>query len=566
MKTIRLKMFLTGIFVCLSIATAWADVPVDADHFPDEGFRKWLSVTTFGEDGIITDAEINGIDHIEVVNGDDWTVKSVKGIKYLTKLTSLYLVYTIDEIDLTECPQLTELLISWWGECQMTSIDLSPVPLLEKFTCVGAHIKSLDLRNNPLITDLFVWDCPDLETMDISNCKKLYDLRCDGTLLSSIDVSNCNKLYQFNCFGCPNLTSINVTGCTDLCYFRCWDTPVASIDVSTCEKLAEYLCDRTNMTRLDLSHNGGITVLACTGGKLQEIILPNSLVHTIDCHDNPQLTTLSISGNSHLRTINFSNTQVEAVDLSACEELDLLVCNDTPLSSLDLTNSRILVGLNCANTKLTSLNLSNCMELDYAFVNNCQLSTLTFPSSGCKIATLDCKDNKLSELDLRGCGQLLALECQNNQLTSLLLDPIVYPADYPDFRYELGTLNVYNNQLKGEVIDALISKLLPREYETSIWFYDAISGKEGNYMTPDQVAAAKAKNWYPCYLNYIDPSNPDPEQAVWYNYEGGNVSGIQQLMINQHGDIYHSVDGVRQQGKPTRKGLYIKNNKKILVR
>lgn len=115
-------MFLTGIIACLSITTAWADIPIDEAHFPDEGFRKWMSHMTFGEDGIITDAEINGIDHLEVVNGDDWTVKSVKGIKYFTKLTSLYMVWTIDNVDLTECPQLEVLLVGWWGECQMTSI------------------------------------------------------------------------------------------------------------------------------------------------------------------------------------------------------------------------------------------------------------------------------------------------------------------------------------------------------------------------------------------------------------------------------------------------------------
>ena len=566
MKTSRLKMFLAGVIACLSITTAWADIPIDAAHFPDEGFRKWMSVTTFGEDGIITDAEIDGIDHLEVVNGDDWTVKSVKGIKYFPKLTSLYMVWTIDNVDLTECPQLEVLLVGWWGECQMTSIDLSPVPNLKKFTCVGSHIKSLDLRNNPLITDLFVWDCPDLETMDISNCKKLYDLRCDGTLLSSIDVSNCKDLYLFNCFGCPNLTSINVTGCTDLCYFSCYDTPVASIDVSTCEKLAEYHCHRTNMTRLDLYHNGGITVLACTGGKLQEIILPNSLVHTIDCHDNPQLTTLNISGSSHLRTINFSNTQVANVDLSACQELGLLVGWGTPLSELDLTNCPDIGEIDCADTKLTSLNLSGCLQLDRVKVDNCQLTTLKMPASGCKIATLDCKDNKLSELDLRGCGQLMTLECQNNQLTSLLLNPIIYPDDYPDFRYELGTLCVYNNKLRDTAVDALINKLLPREYETDLWFYDAISGKEGNYMTPEQVAAAKAKNWSPLYQNYVDPSNPQPEQITWYSYEGGNISSIQLQKADQHDGIYHTIEGIRLQGQPTQKGLYIRNNKKILVK
>ena len=85
-------------------------------------------------------------------------------------------------------------------------------------------------------------------------------------------------------------------------------------------------------------------------------------------------------------------------------------------------------------------------------------------------------------------------------------------------------------------------------------------------MTPEQAAAAKAKNWNPCYLDYIDPSNPDPEQAVWYSYEGGDLSGIYQPKANQQDDTYYSVSGIRQQGQPTRKGLYIKNNKKILMK
>ena len=85
MKTSRLKMFLTGIITYLSITPAWANIPIDAAHFPDEGFREWMTHQPFGEDGVITDAEINGIDHLEVVNDGDWTVKSVKGIKYFPK-------------------------------------------------------------------------------------------------------------------------------------------------------------------------------------------------------------------------------------------------------------------------------------------------------------------------------------------------------------------------------------------------------------------------------------------------------------------------------------------------
>ena len=55
-------------------------------------------------------------------------------------------------------------------------------------------------------------------------------------------------------------------------------------------------------------------------------------------------------------------------------------------------------------------------------------------------------------------------------------------------------------------------------------------------------------------------------KRIWYNYEGGDISGIQQLKANQYDGIYHSIDGIRLQGQPTQKCIYIKSNKKILVK
>ena len=317
MKTNKLRMFLMGMMACLTATTAWADITIDEAHFPDEGFRLWLKEQPFGQDGVITSDEFKNTTSMTIWAGEaDYTIKNVKGLEYFTNLTSLDVTYTVDAVDVSELTLLKTLIVSLWGNSAMTSIDLSQNPLLEEFICVGSAMTSLDLRGNPLLKNLFVNDCTELATMDISNCKKLVDLRCDNTQLSSIDVSNCTDLYEFNCFNCPNLTSINVTNCGELTYFRCFDTPVTSIDVSTCKKLAEYHCARTNMTSLDLTPNGGITVLACSGGKLTEIILPNSLVLDINCQDNPQLTTLTIPGNEHLNTLDFSNTQVSRVDVT----------------------------------------------------------------------------------------------------------------------------------------------------------------------------------------------------------------------------------------------------------
>ena len=532
MKTNKRKKILIGIMTCLSMTIAKADIPIDEAHFPDPGFRHCLKQAPFGEDGIITDAEIKGITNLTIWTEDDsYTIRSVEGIKYFTSMTSLDVTYTVDAIDVSECPQLESLCVSLWGNSEMTSIDLSNNPLLKEFICVGSAIRQLDLTNNPLLTDLFVNDCEQLETMDISNCKKLVDLRCDKTKLSSIDVSNCKDLYQFNCFDCPNLTSIKVTGCEKLCYFRCWDTPVASIDVSTCKALAEYLCDRTNMTKLDLTPNGGI----------------NSLVLDIACQDNPQLTTLTIPGNAHLNTLNFSNTQVSTVDLTSSVLLYELLCNNTKISSLDVTHCPLISNLECTNTPLRTLDLSQGTDLDRVILNDNQLTELKMPAS-CKLVTLDCQNNKLATLDLTGCRQMQVLNCQNNQLTSLMMpDPIVYPDDYTDYRYELYNLDISVNQLKGAAVDAIIDKLPKKEWETSLLAYDTTVQSEGNVFTQAQVDAAKAKNWI-----VTDACT--------------NPTGIHQVKSNKQDNAFYTLSGIRLQGKPARKGVYIKNNKKVLVR
>ena len=548
MKTNKLRMFLMGMMACLTATTAWADITIDEAHFPDEGFRLWLKEQPFGQDGVITSDEFKNTTSMTIWAGEaDYTIKNVKGLEYFTNLTSLDVTYTVDAVDVSELTLLKTLIVSLWGNSAMTSIDLSQNPLLEEFICVGSAMTSLDLRGNPLLKNLFVNDCTELATMDISNCKKLVDLRCDNTQLSSIDVSNCTDLYEFNCFNCPNLTSINVTNCGELTYFRCFDTPVTSIDVSTCKKLAEYHCARTNMTSLDLTPNGGITVLACSGGKLTEIILPNSLVLDINCQDNPQLTTLTIPGNEHLNTLDFSNTQVSTVDVTSSAKLNGLWCSNSALTSIDLTHCPNISILECTNTPLETLDLSGCLDLDMVELSDNQLTTLKMPAS-CKLVTLKCKNNKLTSLDLTGCRQMMWLECQNNQLNSLLMPtPIVYPDDYTEYRYQLSEVDISVNQLKGAVIDAIIDKLPQKEWETALLGYDSTVASEGNVFTQAQIAAAKAKNW------------------IVTNVES-NPSSIQQQRADKRDATWYSLDGIRQQGQPTQKGIYINGTKKVLVK
>jgi hypothetical protein len=78
----------------------------------------------FGYDGIITNAEIAELWHFEIGNSDEWTVLSVKGLNYFPNLKELFLPPSVTTIDLSECPDLTELVLYSADDYQMTSIDL----------------------------------------------------------------------------------------------------------------------------------------------------------------------------------------------------------------------------------------------------------------------------------------------------------------------------------------------------------------------------------------------------------------------------------------------------------
>ena len=67
------------------------------------------------------------------------------------------------------------------------------------------------------------------------------------------------------------------------------------------------------------------------------------------------------------------------------------------LTSLDLSNNTALTSLNCYSNQLTSLDVSNNTAL----------------------TSLDCPNNQLTSLDVTQNSALTLLDCRNNQLTSL---------------------------------------------------------------------------------------------------------------------------------------------------
>ena len=76
------------------------------------------------------------------------------------------------------------------------------------------------------------------------------------------------------------------------------------------------------------------------------------------CHNN-LLTSINLSQNLALASLNCQFNQLTSLDVSHNLALDYLYCSVIKLSTLDVSNNSALTDLSCYDNKLTSLNLRN---------------------------------------------------------------------------------------------------------------------------------------------------------------------------------------------------------------
>lgn len=88
----------------------------------------------------------------------------------------------------------------------------------------------------------------------------------------------------------------------------------------------------------------------------------------------------------------------------------VLDCSYNNISSLDLTQNTALTEVNCRNNKLEELNVAGCSELDSLECQNNQLTSLVLPA-GKVFRSLNCYSNRLTQLDVTGCPGLEYLYC-----------------------------------------------------------------------------------------------------------------------------------------------------------
>lgn len=406
----------------------------------------------------------------------------------------------------------------------LMTLDVSQCSKLEELNCSGNQLMELDVGNQTQLTEL---DCHNnkLTELNVKQNGSLTSLICNDNQLTTLDLSKNNSLSNLNCannrLACLNVTGIGGTitadgnrrpiavrtdgtfdlttlpgfdvskatflnggsvfgttlrvnaGADEVSYqYNCGDgvnrtfifetsLPIneknfpddnfrnyiktykaGSRDVLTVEersKVETIEVEGKNISRLEgIEAFPNLKVLKCGNNSIQKLDLrQNPKLETLKCNEN-QLTQLDLSKNPDIDYLYCSENQLEQLDVSHLQ-LKYLYCSHNDLEQLDVKNSKLLIELDCSkNNRLTALDLDVAHKPNLVRVE-CQNNQLTSLILGENkgLEKLNCANNQLTQLNLNNMSALKELNCANNQLTQLNLKNMI----------SLKELRCQNNQL-----------------------------------------------------------------------------------------------------------------------
>ncbi|MFB9054609.1 hypothetical protein ACFFVB_16090 [Formosa undariae] len=131
--------------------------------------------------------------------------------------------------------------------------------------------------------------------------------------------------------------------------------------------------------------------------------------------------TFSSCSDNNLKSLDLSSN-VNLTDLySHVNQLSSLNCRSNKLPDLDVNPNSALTFLNCSSNEISSLDISGLVNIEQLFLQQNQLTTVNLPSSGSSLWKLEINENQMTDIDVSLFGNLRDLGVHQNQITSLNL-------------------------------------------------------------------------------------------------------------------------------------------------
>lgn len=390
---------------------------------------------------------------------------------------------------------------------ELMALDVSRCYQLKQLNCSVNQLVELDVKNQ---TNLTLLDCHhnELTELDVSQNQNLASLTCDGNQLTTLDLSKNNSLSHLSCaenrLACVDFShmvgstinadgnrhpiAVLTNGTFDLNTLLGFDVGKASnwyggtvsgttlsVKAGANEVSYQYDCGKgvkptfifetslpineknfpdpyfrdyikkfkaggknvltveqqRNVTTIEINNKGvsnlkgieafpNLTELDCGNNSIQKLDLrQNPMLRKLICNTN-QLTQLDLSKNPQIYHLICSGNQLKQLDVSHLKDLVTLDCSHNDLERLDVKNSKSLVALNCSWNRLTELDadVTHKPSLERVECQNNQLTTLILGQNKL-LKKLNCAHNQLTQLNLDNMSALEELNCFDNQLTVL---------------------------------------------------------------------------------------------------------------------------------------------------
>lgn len=387
-------------------AMAAGEIPLDAAHFPDPVLREYVAAhcDTNG-DGKLSAAECEAVQCIDLLE---------------TKITKI--------ADLTGIEQFTNLRELLACGNQITALDLSGMTRLEKIDVSGcSKLQSLKLSGCTALESLDASSCA-LTALDLTSCSALRSVACSYNALTALDVADAGELTTLEC-SANRLTALDLSGHKTLKVLTCSFNDLSALTLTGCTALESLDCSDNALAALDLSGCTALNATAQGDGKAENPILSPQYLpeQTGAVTDGDKCTVYfdTVVGKDNLGSIARvldANYDKQTGEAEFAKTPDYFTYNyDTGRKGLPaMTVYFEMQGLTRGVT------LDEKAFPDVAF--RALLAETVDGNGDSLLSTLETR--RVSELNCSGCGiadltgieyftQLVALNCENNELTAL---------------------------------------------------------------------------------------------------------------------------------------------------
>ena len=257
-------LMVPAMLLVLSVTVSATSKVTFAKMFPDNVFRAYVTGTVLkdnsepkGDNNVVTDAQLALIRAHNKVEVGSKGVKSLAGIEKFTSVTLLHCEGNqLTTLDLSKNPALEKL---YCFSNKLTSLNVTRNPKLEIINCEDNKLTSLDVTKNPALTTLCC-DKNQLKTLNVTKNPVLETLWCYYNQLTVLDVTKNPNLAELN-VNYNGLTTLDVAKNPKLVELRVESNRLTTLDVTQNPKLEYLYCANNNLTELDVSKNPALKKL-----------------------------------------------------------------------------------------------------------------------------------------------------------------------------------------------------------------------------------------------------------------------------------------------------------------